>query len=169
MTLYLLTPRPRSELAALPEWSAVAAGADAVVALATRLQEELHGDSHPGPMAVVVERMDDLAGTAAESPLSGLVKACVDDHFVVAEAETAFFSSSFGLPGLVKISRSGLVLQPEGIEGQTIFRSSLPAFNHADLPEGRGFLVERGRPQLLQVALPGEWGVLPIDSAEEGT
>jgi len=106
-------------------------------------------------MAVVVERVDDLAGTAAESPLSGLVKACIDsDHFVVAEGETMFFSSSFGLAGLVKTSRSGLALQPEGIEGQTVFGSSFPAFNRADLPEGRGFLVARGRPELLQVALP---------------
>ena len=94
-------------------------------------------------------------GTAAESPLSGLVKACLDNgHFVVAEGETMFFSSNFGLPGLVKISRSGLALQPDGIEGQSVFRSSFPAFSRADLPAGRGFLVEHGRPELLQVALP---------------
>ena len=88
-------------------------------------------------------------------PWSGLVKACLDhDRFVVAEGETIFFSSSFGLPGLVKTSRSGLALQPDGIEGQTVFRSSFPAFNRADQPEGRGFLVQRGRPEMLQVALP---------------
>jgi S-DNA-T family DNA segregation ATPase FtsK/SpoIIIE len=56
----------------------------------------------------------------------------------------------------MKTSRSGLSLQPDGIEGQTVFRSSFPAFNRSDLPEGRGFLVQRGRPQLLQVALPGQ-------------
>jgi len=107
-------------------------------------------------MAVVVERMDDLVGTAAEPALAGLVKACLDhDRFVVAEGEAMFFSSNFGLPGLVKTSRSGLVLQPDGIEGQTVFRTSFPAFTR-DLPRGRGFLVERGRPELLQVALPDE-------------
>ena len=156
MTPFLLTSRRSSELTALSEWTKVAAGPDAVVALATRLQAELHGGSHPGPMAVVVERVDDQVGTAAEPPLRGLVKACIDhDRFVVAEGETAFFSTHFGLPGLVKTSRSGLALQPEGIEGQTVFRSSFPALGRADLPEGRGFLVERGRPELLQVALPG--------------
>jgi len=107
-------------------------------------------------MSIVVERMDDLAGTAAELPLTGLVKACLDlDGFVVAEGETIFFSSGFGLPGLLKSSRSGLALQPDGAEGQMIFRSSFPAFNRADQPEGRGFLVQRGRPEMLQVALPG--------------
>ena len=157
MTLYLITPRRSSELASLPDWTEVAAGADAIVAMAGRLQAELHEGTGQKPMAVIIERVDDLAGTAAESPLSGLVKACLDDdQFVAGEGETMFFGSSFGLPGLMKTSRSGLSLQPDGVEGQTVFRSSFPAFNRSDLPEGRGFLVQRGRPQLLQVALPGQ-------------
>jgi S-DNA-T family DNA segregation ATPase FtsK/SpoIIIE len=156
MSLYLVTPKRSSELAALSEWAEVAAGTEAVVALATRLQTEMHEGGHQGPIAVVIERVDDLAGTSAESSLSGMVKACIDnDQFVVAEGETMFFSSSFGLPGLLKTSRSGLALQPEGIEGQTVFRSGFPAFTRADLPQGRGFLVERGCPQMLQVAMPG--------------
>ena len=156
MTLYLITSKRSSELARLPEWTETAAGPDAIVAMAVRLQAELDEGIHQRSMAVVIERVDDLAGTASESPLIGLVKAALDnDHFVVAEGEPMFFTSNFGLPGLVKTSRSGLALQPDGIEGQTVFRSSFPAFNRADLPEGRGFLVQRGRPELLQVALPG--------------
>jgi S-DNA-T family DNA segregation ATPase FtsK/SpoIIIE len=156
MTLYLVTPRRSSALAALSDWTEVAAGIEDVVTLAVRLQAELREGVHQRPMTVMVERMDDLAGTAAESSLSGLVKACLDDdRFVVAEGETIFFSSSFGLPGLLKTSRSGLALQPDGVEGQTVFRSSLPSFNRLDQPEGRGFLVQRGRAEMLQVALPG--------------
>src|SRR5665647_347183 len=160
MTLYLVTARRSSELGGLSDWAEVAAGSDAIIVLAARLQAELHQDTHrrnhQGPFAILIERVDDLAGTAAESPVSGLVKACLDNgHFVVAEGEAMFFSSNFGLPGLVKTSRSGLALQPDGIEGQTVFRSSFPAFNRADLPEGRGFLVQHGRPELLQVAMPG--------------
>jgi DNA segregation ATPase FtsK/SpoIIIE, S-DNA-T family len=155
MTLYFVTARRSSELASLAEWTEVAAGMDAIAALAARLQGELLEGTHRGPMAVLIERVDDLAGTTVESPLSGLVKAALDhDHFVVAEGEAMFFSSNFGLPGLLKTSRSGLALQPDGVEGQTVFRSSFPAFNRADLPEGRGFLVERGRPEMLQVAMP---------------
>ncbi|MEO8556208.1 MAG: FtsK/SpoIIIE domain-containing protein [Actinomycetota bacterium] len=155
MTLYFFTPKRSSELAALTEWTQVAAGIDAGVALSTRLQTELHEGSQGGPMAVVIERVDDLAGTAAESSLSGLVKACIDNqHLVAAEGEVMFFSSGFGLAALLKTSRSGLVLQPEGVEGQTVFRSTFPALSRTDLPQGRGFLVGRGRPELLQVALP---------------
>jgi len=125
MTRYLVTPRRSSELAALPGWTEVAAGTDDIVSLAGRLRDELD-ERALGPMAVLVERMDDLAGTVAEAPLCGLMKT----------------------------SRSGLALQPDGIEGQTVFRSSFPAFNRVDQPEGRGFLVQRGRAEMLQVALP---------------
>jgi len=161
MRLYLLTPRRWSELAALEVWTEVATGTENVVSLASRLQCQLHEcGADQEPMAVIVERVDDLAGTAAESPLSGLAKGCLDlDLFVVAEGETTFFSSGFGLPGLLKTSRSGLALQPDGVEGQMIFRSSFPPFNKVDQPEGRGFLVQRGRPEMLQVALP------PVGSA----
>jgi len=156
MALYLVTPRRSSELTALPDWTEVAVGADSIVALAARLVEELREGARQGPMAILVERMDDLAGTAAETPLSGVVKAALDSEcFVVAEGEATFFSSSFGLPGLLKTSRSGLALQPDGVEGQSVFRTSFPAFSRADQPEGRGFLVQRGRPEMLQVALPG--------------
>ncbi len=168
MALYFITPKRSSELAVLADWAEVAAGPEAIIVLATRLLAELHEGTHERSMAVVIERVDDLAGTAAESPLSGLVRACIDHgNFVAAEGETMFFGSSFGLSGLVKTSRSGLALQPDGIEGQTVFRSSFPAVNQGDLPEGRGFLVDRGRPQLLQVALPR--GVLPIDAASKAT
>ena len=156
MALYLVTPKISSELAALSDWGEVAAGPDAVIALAVRLQTEICEGRHQGPVAIVIERVDDLAGTSAEPSLSGLVKACIDnDQFVVAEGEATFFGSSFGLSGVLKTSRSGLALQPEGIEGQTVFRSGFPLFTRADIPQGRGFLVERGRPEMLQVAMPG--------------
>jgi len=180
MTLYLLTPRRTSELSGLPDWTEVAAGADAIMLLAGRLQAQLREGGDQPPVAVFVERLDDLAGTASEPTLSGLVRACIDNgHFVVAEGDTAFFGSNFGLAGLVKTSRSGLALQPDGIEGQMVFRSGFPAVNGTDLPPGRGFLVQRGRPELLQVAVLGEAhpiqqvavprGVLPIDAARQGT
>jgi S-DNA-T family DNA segregation ATPase FtsK/SpoIIIE len=152
-SLYLLTPRRSSELAGLPDWTQVAAGIDDIVVLATQLQDRLQG-SLQRRIAVVAERLDDLAGTSAEPFLSALVKACLDqDQLVVGEAEAIFFSSSFGLPGLLKTSRSGLVLQPDGVEGQSVFRSSFPGFNRADQPQGRGFLVQRGQAEMLQVAL----------------
>jgi S-DNA-T family DNA segregation ATPase FtsK/SpoIIIE len=153
--LYLLTPRKSSDLLGLPVWEDTAAGADAVAELATKLKEELEQGAPAALMAVVVERADDLAGPPAEMPLQALVKALVDgEQFVVGEGETQFFSSNFGLPGLFKTARSGMALQPDGIESQTIFKNQFPAFNRAEMPEGRGFLVQRGRNELLQVGMP---------------
>jgi S-DNA-T family DNA segregation ATPase FtsK/SpoIIIE len=147
MALFLITARCSRELAALPEWTEVASGLDSILALTSLLTGRMNEDVDQPPVAIVVESVDDLAGTAAEGPLSALVKAALSrDCFVVAEGETTFFGSSFGLPGLLKTSRSGLSLQPDGVEGPSIFRSAFPAFNRADQPEGRG-------PEMLQVAL----------------
>jgi S-DNA-T family DNA segregation ATPase FtsK/SpoIIIE len=155
MRRYLVTPSRSSELTAVLDWTEVAAGTDDILAMAGRLRSELDGGVPRGPMAVLVERMDDLATTGAEAPLCDLVKACLDgESFVAAEGELMFFASGFGLSGLLKTSRSGLALQPDGAEGQTVFRSGFPAFNQMDQPEGRGFLVQRGRAEMLQVALP---------------
>jgi S-DNA-T family DNA segregation ATPase FtsK/SpoIIIE len=150
--LYLFTPRRSSGLRKLPVWAEQAVGADACAELAMRLSTALQGDSPAAPIAVFIERADDLAGGSADGALTALAKACIDaEQFVVAEGETAWFGSNFGMPGLLKTSRSGLALQPEGIESQTIFKNSFPAFNRAEMPVGRGFLVQRGNTELVQV------------------
>jgi S-DNA-T family DNA segregation ATPase FtsK/SpoIIIE len=153
--LVLLTPRKSSDLLRLPIWTDKASTSDAIVELAGNLRTAIAEGSAPEHVTVVIERVDDLAGIPTEQPVADLVKALVDnDHFVVAEGETTWFSSNFGLPGALKTSRSGMSLQPDGIESQSIFKNSFPAYNRAEMPEGRGFLVQRGRNELLQVALP---------------
>ena len=139
-------------LGALPVWAEQAVGPEACAELATRLSAALQDDTPTTPVAVFFERADDLAGGSAAGALTTLAKACIDaEQIVVAEGETAWFGSNFGMPGLLKTSRSGLVLQPEGIESQTIFKNSFPAFNRAEMPAGRGFLVQRGNTELVQV------------------
>ena len=117
--------------------------------------EEIDEGRITRPVAVFVERIDDLAPSGAENALTTLAKACVDnDQLVVAEGEAAFFSSNFGLQALLKTSRSGLALHPDGNEGLSVFKANLPALNRAELPPGRGFVVEKGKFELLQVAKP---------------
>ena len=153
--LYLLTPRRTSELLDLGIWAETAVGGDACSRLAARLTAEIEEGRHTRPMAVFVERIDDLAPAGAENALTALAKACIDtDQLVVAEGESAWFSSSFGLQALLKTSRSGLALHPDGNEGLSVFKANLPALNRAELPPGRGFAVEKGRFELLQVAMP---------------
>lgn len=152
--LYLLTPRKRSELIGLGVWTSVAAGVDDVVRLAQELTAAITQDRLPHPIALVIERVDDLGGSTAENVLTTLVKACLDnDQFVIAEGEAQFFGSNFGLAGVLKTSRSGLSLHPDGNEGHPVFRANLPALNRSELPEGRGFFVDKGRFELVQVAI----------------
>jgi len=153
--LYLMTPRRSSELLDLGIWAETAVGGEASTKLATRLTADIEEGRTSRPVAVFVERVDDLAPSGAENALTALAKACVDnDQLVVAEGEAAFFSSNFGLQALLKTSRSGLALHPDGNEGLSVFKANLPSLNRAELPPGRGFLVEKGRFELLQVALP---------------
>lgn len=153
--LYLMTPRRSSELLDLGIWAETAVGGEATSKLAARLASDIEEGRITRPVAVFIERVDDLAPAGAENALTTLVKACVDnDQLVVAEGEAAFFSSNFGLQALLKTSRSGLALHPDGNEGLSVFKANLPALNRAELPEGRGFLVEKGKFELLQVALP---------------
>ena len=153
--LYLMTPRRSSELLDLGVWTETAVGGTAVTALASSLATEVEQGRITKPIAVFVERIDDLAPAGAENALTALVKACVDnDQLVVAEGEAGFFSSNFGIQALLKTSRSGLALHPDGNEGLSVFKANLPSLNRADLPPGRGFIVEKGRFELLQVAQP---------------
>ena len=100
-------------------------------------------------------RIDDLAPAGAENALTTLAKACVDnDQLIVAEGEAGFFSTNYGLQALLKTSRSGLALHPDGNEGLSVFKANLPGLNRAELPPGRGFVIEKGKFELLQVALP---------------
>ncbi len=153
--LHLMTPRRHSELLDLGIWAETAVGGEAAAKLAHRLAEDLDAGRVDRPVAVFIERVDDLAASGPESALTALVKACVDnDQFVVAEGEAPWLSSNFGLPALLKTSRSGLALHPDGNEGLAVFKTNLPVLGRAELPEGRGFAVEKGRFELIQVALP---------------
>ncbi|MDV3219941.1 FtsK/SpoIIIE domain-containing protein [Intrasporangium sp.] len=153
--LHLMTPRRTSELLDLGIWTETAIGGDATVQLANRLTADIEAGRITRPVAVFIERIDDLAPSGAENAMTSLVKACLDnDQLVVAEGESSFFTSNFGLPALLKTSRSGLALHPDGNEGLAVFKANLPALNRAELPPGRGFVIERGKFELLQVAHP---------------
>ena len=148
-------PRRSSELLELGIGAETAVGGDSAGQLASRLSADIEAGRITRPVAVFIERIDDLAPAGAEAALTKLVKASIDnDQFVVAEGESTFFTSNFGLPALLKTSRSGLALHPDGNEGLAVFKASLPTLNRAELPPGRGFVIERGRFELLQVARP---------------
>jgi S-DNA-T family DNA segregation ATPase FtsK/SpoIIIE len=103
----------------------------------------------------VIEAPGDFTGTAAENALQDLVKAArTAGQLVVAEGETQSLQGSWGLVSAVRFSRRGIVLQPDQTDGDSLFRTSFPRVRRADFPRGRGLLVQDGRSQRVQVALP---------------
>jgi S-DNA-T family DNA segregation ATPase FtsK/SpoIIIE len=72
---------------------------------------------------------------------------------VVAEADSSFFNSSYGLAGVFRGGRSGISLQPNGDDSQA-FSVDYRGVSAEQVLEGRGYLVTRGTPELIQVAMP---------------
>jgi S-DNA-T family DNA segregation ATPase FtsK/SpoIIIE len=136
-------------------WHASADGAEAVRELATALALEVTAWAGR-PTAIVVESTADLAFGPAEQPCVNLLKTALDlGAFVLLEGETATMSGSSGLHQLARSRRTGLILQPQVMHGQHLLQSDFPrGLRQADFPPGRGMYVVRGRPSVVQVALP---------------
>ena len=152
---WLFSPRRSVLTRATGVWTESAVGVDDCRALAKRLKDEMVEAGPSGAtMLVVVERAQDFDGSMAEDDLVELLKSVVNsEQCVVAEGDSGFFNSNYGMSGALKSSRSGLSLQPSGDEASA-FAADYRGVSRDQLLEGRGFLVRRGNPELLQVALP---------------
>jgi S-DNA-T family DNA segregation ATPase FtsK/SpoIIIE len=152
---WLFSPRRSVLTRATGVWTESAVGVDDCRALAKRLKDELVEAGPSGAtVLVVVERAQDFDGSMAEDDLVELIKAVVNsEQCVVAEADSGFFNSNYGMSGALRSSRSGVSLQPSGDEASA-FAADYRGVSRDQLLEGRGFLVRRGNPELLQVALP---------------
>ena len=152
---HLLTLRAASPVASLGIWASTSVGPQGAVDGARRLAKALRDRNDSTPVVVVLERADELTADAGEEDVEDLVRVCIErDHFVVAEADAQFFSGSYGLPSRLRTSRTGIVLHPEGSEGNQAFRTDLPSLDRSQLPAGRGFYVTKGTVELVQVAIP---------------
>ncbi|HWR86563.1 MAG TPA: FtsK/SpoIIIE domain-containing protein [Rhodoglobus sp.] len=144
---------PRSPLASRSGWAGTATKVDEVADLARTITTELASASDAPKIMVVLEGIGDFLSSPADSPLVELIKAIKrSNHFLVAEAETGAWNSSWPLLAEVKGARTGLLLQPETMEGEMLLRTAFPRVARADFPVGRGFFVARGR--AVRVQLP---------------
>jgi len=133
----------------------VAVGAEACEEAAERLRSQVVDAGDDGPsMLIVVERAQDLDNSGCEDAIADLVREAVGaEQVVIAEADSAFFNSSYGLAGGFRGGRSGISLQPNGDDSQA-FSVDYRGVSTDQMLEGRGFLVTRGTPELIQVAVP---------------
>jgi S-DNA-T family DNA segregation ATPase FtsK/SpoIIIE len=145
--------RRRSLAGSIIEWTATASGDEDVIDLARAWCERAAAREEFG---VVVEGIPDYLSTSAESYLQDLVTACAQvGNFVVAEGDTSLLGSSWPLLQAVKVSRHGIILQPDQSDGDAVLRTEFPRVGRAEFPPGRGLYVRSGRAVRVQVALPG--------------
>jgi S-DNA-T family DNA segregation ATPase FtsK/SpoIIIE len=153
-TEFVLFGQRRSPLTSLMPWAATAHGADEIEELAMRLGQRL-GDAAGRSIVVVIESIGELLDTGADMPLQDLLRACRDHGvFVIAEGETSGLTGSWPLLHAVKAFRCGIVLQPDQMDGETLFKTPFPRTARPEFPPGRGLMVQGGRVTKVQVALP---------------
>jgi S-DNA-T family DNA segregation ATPase FtsK/SpoIIIE len=145
---------PRSDIGAGAGWKATATTMDDVTALAKELTGKVGEATTPGKIAIVVEGIADFLGSPADSSIVELIKAIKrSDHFLIADSETSQWGSSYPILGEIKSARTGFLLQPDGIEGETILKTSLPRASRSEFPIGRGYLIARGKATRVQLPL----------------
>ena len=143
----------RSPISRLGLWTEAATTVDAVAALAKDLAAAVSDPDTEGRIAVFVESLGDFLQSSADGPILELTRAVKrSDHFLLAEAETSAWNSSWPLFGEIKNSRRGLLLQPESVEGDILLKTALPRLNRSEFPPGRGVLIAKGN--FVRVQLP---------------
>ncbi len=135
----------RSALASSKLFKEAATTVEKVQALAAKLTPVIEADGAK-KVVVVVEGIADFLGTPADDALVSLVKAVKrSSNLLIAESETSSWTSSWPLFAEVKAGRVGVLLQPDSLDGESLFKTALPRASKADFPPGRGYYVSRGK------------------------
>jgi DNA segregation ATPase FtsK/SpoIIIE, S-DNA-T family len=104
----------------------------------------------------VIENLSDFLSSPAEKPVTELIQNVKrNEHLVIADGETSTWGSSWPLLAEVRNGRRGLALQPESVEGDSLFRTSFPRVQRKEFPPGRGMYVAKGKVRKVQVPLLG--------------
>ena len=144
----------RSLLSDPQRWSMSGRGASEVAEIASDLAVQIRSeDTGSVPDLVVLEGVGEFVNGEADFALVELLKACrTAGVFVLAEAESSDIAGSWPLLQEVRSSRQGIVLQPDQMDGDMLFKVTFPRLNRRDFPPGRGMHVANGKATKIQVA-----------------
>lgn len=146
----------RSPLSSLPLWDMSATGMDACASLLDRLKQVTAEESADGlpTVAVFVENYPEFLQSKVEPALIEVVQRCrANGHLIVAEGESSTWSSPWPLLQEMRNARTGLLLNPDYMDGDTVLRTALPRFKKGEPIPGRGWWIAAGKSQKLQVPL----------------
>lgn len=154
--LVLLSPR-RTTLPDLVRFDRVATG-DACQDLAGTLAAEVElrrDDGSERPLVVLVDDVDELFDTPASGALERLARRGRDREVrVVLACESKGAKTFSGVVPEVRKSRRALLLMPDLFLDGDLVGVQLPRRTSIAFVPGRGFLADRGRVELVQVASP---------------
>ena len=106
------------------------------------------------PSRAILEGYPEFLQAPLEMALIDAVKkAKRNGHLVVAEGDTSQWNSSWPLLQEVRSARTGLILQPDSMDGELILRTPTPKVRRGEMPVGRGYWVSAGRAVKVQVPL----------------
>jgi DNA segregation ATPase FtsK/SpoIIIE, S-DNA-T family len=163
--LRLLSPR-RNWLSEPGLWKSVAIGVEACEAEVERLAELVQAGRDKEadePIVVLLDDGDELADSLAAQSLATIVRRGRDLGVrLVAAVERQVVLSTFS-PWLVELRKEkyGLLLEPDLMVDGDILGVVLPRRTNRLFPPGRGFLVDRGTFELVQIAQPDDAGAPP--------
>ncbi|QYH35708.1 FtsK/SpoIIIE domain-containing protein [Salinibacterium sp. M195] len=144
---------PRSALSQTSGWEATATRLEDVSDLAKEITATVE-EGHEGRILVVIEQIADFLSSSADAALVAMLKAIKrSDHMVIAEADSSQWGSSWPLMSEVKSARTGFLLQPETLDGDSILKTGLPRVSRAEFPPGRGYFIARGKAVRVQLPL----------------
>ncbi|MBG6056292.1 S-DNA-T family DNA segregation ATPase FtsK/SpoIIIE [Salinibacterium sp. CAN_S4] len=147
---------PRSAVGAGPGWEATARTVEDATSLAKELAVTVADPATRGKVVIVIEQIGDFLSSAADSSMVEMIKAVKrSDHFLIAESESGGWGSSWPLLAEVKGGRTGFLLQPDAMEGDTILKTTLPRIARNEFPPGRGYFIARGKATRVQLPFLG--------------
>ena len=150
---FVLFGRPRSPLADVVDWLASATDLCDIESLARRVGERVRESR--SRVVVVIEEIGEHLNTDADPALQHMIRCCMEaGTLVIANGETGSLMGSWPLLQAMKINRSGVVLQPDQMDGDAIFKTPFPRTTRSEYPPGRGLLVQDARVRKVQMALP---------------
>ena len=145
---WLLTPRA-STFAAEDVWDRVALGANACEEAIAAIADE----TASGPLLLFVDDADEFAEGPCAYALEPVVRRRDGNARVIAAAESLALHRSFGgWLSEVRKHKKGLLLDPDLDLDGDLLGTKLPRRQKRAFPPGRGYLVDRGRLELVQTA-----------------
>jgi len=145
----------RSTLLGLTSWTFMATDTDSITELARDLAVKIAmDDPTTRGLTIVIESVGALAGGLADDAVQSLIGAARGEGLlVIAEGETTSLSG-WGLAQMIRADKYGVALQPDQMDGDTIFGTSLPRVRRTDFPPGRGYFFRSGRVFRVQLPVP---------------